>query len=177
MQPIVDRALAKNPTLRYGDPLDLAKDLEELVRWMPPGSHAMGGRSQQSRPNVQQQNGAGYRHNGTGDRPPTGPRQIVAQPSVNGNGVHSNVGVRPPTGPQGAPRPYVSQPYEVGPQPRQARELIMPPAKSKRGRFVLPVVALVLLALGGAAMVVASGVFGKGSKPARSLSIREPPAP
>ncbi len=175
VQPIVDRALAKNPTLRYADPVDLARDLEELVRWMPPGSNSMGGRSQ-AHPSVQQ-NGAAHRQNGAANRPPSG--QISRTPAPNGNGngngIHTSVGVRPPTGPQGSPRPYASQPYEVSSQPRQVRELIIPSAKPKKGKLVLPLVALLLLALGGTALVVASGVFGKASKhPAPAFA---PPGP
>src|SRR5437870_2676371 len=38
LQPVVDRALAKNPALRYSDPLDLATELQEVARWLPSGS-------------------------------------------------------------------------------------------------------------------------------------------
>ena len=42
LQPIMDRVLAKNPALRYADPLDLARDLEDTVQWLPPGSPWLG---------------------------------------------------------------------------------------------------------------------------------------
>jgi len=42
LQPIMDRALAKNPALRYSDPLDLARELEETIQWLPPGSPWLG---------------------------------------------------------------------------------------------------------------------------------------
>lgn len=41
LQPVIDRALAKNPSLRYSDALDLARDLEEVVRWLPQGTQTV----------------------------------------------------------------------------------------------------------------------------------------
>ena len=160
VQPIVDRVLAKNPTLRYADPLDLARDLEEIVRWMPPGSNAMS-RGPQARTN-----GA---NNGAGTPPPyRPPAQNGPQVQYNNApvaGVHTSVGVRPPTGPHNGPRPYASQPYEVaGPQP-QGRAVIIPPSRSKARGVALPLVALLLLAVGGTVLIMASGVFSKANAP------------
>jgi serine/threonine-protein kinase len=36
LQPILDRALAKNPAARYADPTDLARALAEILRWSRP---------------------------------------------------------------------------------------------------------------------------------------------
>ncbi|HEY0071264.1 MAG TPA: protein kinase, partial [Chloroflexia bacterium] len=44
LQPIIDRALAKNPSLRYSDALDFARDLEEVARWLPQGGPWLKGR-------------------------------------------------------------------------------------------------------------------------------------
>ncbi|HST04532.1 MAG TPA: protein kinase [Chloroflexia bacterium] len=36
LQPIMDRALAKNPAMRYADPTDLTRALAEILRWSRP---------------------------------------------------------------------------------------------------------------------------------------------
>lgn len=170
LQPIVDRVLAKNPASRYSDPLDLARDLEEFVRWMPPGSHAMG-RGQQVRAN-------GTR-NGVGTPSPYAvPAQAAPQVMPYNNapvvGVHTSVGVRPPTGPHNGPRPYVSQAHELAAPPMQGRAVIIPPARSKVRGAVIPLVALLLLAVGGAVLIAASGVFSKGNTPSESVRFQMP---
>jgi len=38
LQPVVDRTLAKNPALRYADPLEMVQALHEAAQWIPPGS-------------------------------------------------------------------------------------------------------------------------------------------
>src|SRR6476659_4032002 len=62
LQPIIDKSLAKNPALRYSDPLDLARDLAETASWLPPGSPWLMGRGPQSTIAV---NGSGRRPSGS----------------------------------------------------------------------------------------------------------------
>jgi serine/threonine protein kinase len=169
MQPIIDRALAKNPSSRYADPLDLARDLEELVRWMPPGSHSMGHRPPPPRPKVSQ-NGAGYKP------PPTPPPPLQLRPTADSvAGVHTSVGVRQATGPQNGPRSYPMEAQELA-VPQVGRAVIIPPARSKGSRAVLPLVALLMLALGGVVLILASGVLSKGGAPSGPARF-EPPGP
>lgn len=131
LQPIVDRALAKNPAMRYADSLDLARDLEEVVRWLPPGSPWLVNRGQPvaSLPD--------------GKRMTPGPGYGTPRPPQN----------RPVTRPHTGPEPYVVEPVERGPA---RNEVLLPPVTSARGRLLL-VLIVVLLLVGGGLIAMAAG--------------------
>jgi hypothetical protein len=145
---VLDKALAKNPSLRYADPLDLARDLEEAARWVPAGSPWLNRRPGAGAPNVL--------GNGAGPRRLTGP--LVA-----GTGGHTQPPRnRPSTRPYEKPRPYTSEQYI--PQGQPEREVIAPAPVGRRSTLVLAS-ALVLLAAGAALIALATGVFGRAQTP------------
>ncbi|HEX8229087.1 MAG TPA: protein kinase [Chloroflexia bacterium] len=138
LQPIIDRALAKNPTLRYSDALDLARDLEEVARWLPQGGPWL-----KARPGT---NGAG---NAT---------RYVPQPAAgyDNNAQHWDGG-------QQTINPYVNEidpPYEVYEQFDPHVSYTRTPEQRGRGRrTVLLFFALLLVALGVVVMAAGAGVF------------------
>jgi serine/threonine protein kinase len=156
LQPLMDRALAKNPALRHADALDLARDLETLAQWLPQGSPWLNRNAS----------------------PP--PYTYTPQPSRNGSGprssgpvgVHTGVSVRPPegvpgSGAQAVPRVYYEGAYEVpapDPYPTGVRPILAPPqAQGGRGRGVfLLLMAVLLLVVGVVAIVMATGVLSRG---------------
>jgi serine/threonine protein kinase len=150
LQPVADKALAKNPSLRYADPLDLARDLEEVARWLPPGSPWLNRRPGSGSPNVL--------GNGAGPRRLTGPLGP-------GTGGHTQPPRnRPSTRPYEKPRPYSSEQYEYTPPVQPEREVITPLPVGRRGTIVLAG-ALLLLAAGALLIAFATGVFGRGGSP------------
>lgn len=137
LQPIVDRALAKNPTLRYADPLDLGRDLEEVARWLPPGSPwLMGGRQSQQQGQAQGQPGMP----GNGRRP--------------SGSVDVGVAPRPVTRPHTGPSPYVAEAPETYFPPRN--DVLVPAHQASRSRVAL-VLAVLLLLAGGVVIAAAAG--------------------
>lgn len=151
LQPVIDRALTKNPALRYADPMDLARELEEVARWLPPGSPWLG-------------------------RNRTGQATIAVNQSERGRGVgsgssggHAPAGVKPVTRPQTGPRPHVSQPYQTAQQSREV-EIIAPSGGTER-RAIVAVVATLLLLAGIAVLAAAAGIslpaLGKPNQPPR----------
>src|SRR3954471_4591624 len=136
LQPVVDRALAKNPALRYNDPLDLARDLEEVERWIPPGSPWLSGRSASANPVPGSSNGK--RPSGTITSSNLAQAQRPAPP-------------RPQ--PDSIPQSYA---FDVGPQPT-TRGIISPPKGS--GRSIVPLLlAMALILAGAAVLAMAAGL-------------------
>lgn len=141
LQPVIDRALAKNPATRYADPLDLARDLAETVQWLPPGSPWLGRKGVAAGATVLGgQNGQ------------------ALQRSRNDGAVATATGQnqRPRTQPQPQPQPNVSEEYLTRTAERQ-REVIAPPRAGNR--FVALVIALVLLVVGVTVLLAAMGVL------------------
>ncbi len=134
LQPVIDRALAKNPSLRYADPLDMARDVEEVAQWLPPGS------------------------------PWLNRAQAVRPPSGNGNRQSEPVATyapatrRPATRPHTGPAPYISEPQMT--PPVAERQVLAPPSRAGR-RAMMLIFALLLLLAGAVVLAVASGVFPK----------------
>jgi serine/threonine protein kinase len=151
LQPVVDRALAKNPSLRYADPLDLARDLEEAAQWLPAGSPWLNRRP--GTPNVLG-NGAG------------GPRRLTGPlgPSTGIGGHTQPPRNRPSSRPYEKPRPYTSEEYQYAPAAEAPRAVITPPSVGRRGTLVLAG-ALALLTAGLVLLALATGVFGRGQPP------------
>jgi hypothetical protein len=85
LQPVLDRALAKNPALRPADPLELAKSFEDVAHWLPPGSPWLKG------------------------RPPTGAQANGKRPS----GYLYTQQASTQGTPKYGQRPYVEQVYDV----------------------------------------------------------------
>lgn len=139
LQPIVDRALAKNPALRYGDPMEIARDLEEVAQWLPPGSP--------------------WLNRGSGSPTSTGDRSNNKRPS-GPVGVYAPVGMRTASRPHTGPRPYISDAYEVpvsGSQPQFQREVLAP---QRGGRsFLFPLLALALVVAGATTVAFAAGAL------------------
>ncbi|HUP27944.1 MAG TPA: protein kinase [Chloroflexia bacterium] len=131
LQPVVDRALAKNPALRPADPLELASNLEEVAHWLPPGSPWLKGRQQVP----SQENGkrpSGYLYTQQAQLQARTPQRTVS-------------------------RPYPEQdPYEAGPAYQRGGGAL---ARPKRTGGRLLVLALVLLGLGGALLASAAGLI------------------
>ena len=160
LQPLMDRALAKNPALRHADALDLARELEETAHWLPPGSPWLN-RTATSSPYAPTPTPAHARppsHNGGGPLPGSGPV-----------GVHSGVGVRPATGSgaQVVPRVYNDASYEVSVPPpynTQVRHVLAPPQpqRSAGRRTLLLLGAILLLVVGAGALVMATGLLAGG---------------
>ncbi|MDQ6693908.1 MAG: hypothetical protein M3014_05745, partial [Chloroflexota bacterium] len=143
LQPVVDRALAKNPATRYADPLDLAHDLQEAARWLPPGSPWLGGRSSQVQSNGNRRNtpeGQGVLYSHKTLRSPTSPQE----PVQDGYSIYRDTGSN-----------------RDGRDPRQARAISgrTVPAGKSGPRAMMLVFALLLLAAGGAVIAVAAGVL------------------
>lgn len=144
LQPIMDRVLAKNPSVRYADPRDLARDLASVASWLPSGAALPGTATFNKRPQVQTNNG-------------TPPR------SNNGNVVHNQNGngARRPTDPIG-PALVTPNPNQKSEVRSQKSEVLTPPRDPSRVLAV--VVAVVLVGIGIFALIMAAGVFmNKGS--------------
>lgn len=139
LQPIIDRALAKNPSLRYSDALDLARDLEEVARWLPQGGPWL--------KNKPASNGAG---NAT---------RYVPQPAggyVSDAQQWDNLGQQTVN----AYADEFDQPYEVS-QPFDPHvTYTRSPQEQGRGRrTMLLFFALLLVALGAIVMAAGAGVL------------------
>ncbi|MEA2575276.1 MAG: eukaryotic-like serine/threonine-protein kinase [Chloroflexia bacterium] len=148
LQPIIDRALAKNPTLRYSEALDFARDLEEVARWLPQGGPWLKGK--------QGSNGAG---NAT---------RYVPQPA---DAYDDNA--QQWDGRQQTVNPFVGeldQPYQeyqqFDPHVTYTR---MPQERGHGRRTVLLFFALFLVAVGAVVMAAGAGIlpikigqFGRG---------------
>jgi serine/threonine protein kinase len=150
LQPLMDRVLAKNPALRHADALDLARDLETLAQWLPPGSPWLNRAAPPPPP---------YPH----AQPPS---RNGGSPRVNGPvGVHTPVGVRPTQGPgaQPVPRVYHDAAHEVpmpNPYPTGVQPILVPPQASGRGRGALwLLLAVLLLIVGVVALMLATGLL------------------
>lgn len=147
LQPIMDRALAKNPSLRYSDALDLARDLEEVAHWAPASP------SYTKKPVS----------NGQSTRYIARPTDIAAPPHNNGK----------QNGQAGGIEPYLAPPeddgygqyelYEQHPQsPRQAGTRTLPAVRRRRGgRRTVLVFALALLLVGALVLGEAAGILPK----------------
>ena len=135
LQPIIDRALAKNPAVRYADPLDLARDLAAVAQWLPAGTPMPGTAGMHLYP----------------------PRSLPPQASTQGvKRYPSTNGSRRPTGPVGPPiaTPNRNQNHPNKPQAASRNpesELLAPPRDPSR--VMALVVALFLLAAGVAVLV------------------------
>jgi serine/threonine-protein kinase len=138
LQPIIDRALAKNPNLRYPDALELARDLEEVARWLPAGSPWL------ARP---QPPGPAPAHDG-----PRRGSQPHSQPYVVQTSRHQGPAVvRTGTGPS----PYIDQVYsESAPHPLPV--VVAPPRAGRRTMMLI--FALLTLATGTLVLAIASGL-------------------
>ncbi|MEO5952065.1 MAG: protein kinase [Chloroflexia bacterium] len=78
LQPIMDRVLAKNPSVRYADPRDLARDLASVASWLPsgaslPGTAPFNKKPQSNSGALPRTNNGNASHNGNGARRPTSP--------------------------------------------------------------------------------------------------------
>ncbi|MGA7730619.1 MAG: protein kinase [Chloroflexia bacterium] len=141
LQPIMDRALAKNPAVRYADPIDLAIDLAAVAQWLPAGTPMPGSSSmhlyppKSLPPNVGTPGAKRYPPT-NGSRRPTGP---IGPPIFTNN---------PP-----ANRP--SNPQSAGRNPQS--EVLAPPRDPSR--ILALVVALLLLAAGVVVLLSAAGLF------------------
>ncbi|HEX8222080.1 MAG TPA: protein kinase, partial [Chloroflexia bacterium] len=139
LQPIIDRALAKNPSLRYSDALDLARDLEEVARWLPQGGPWL-------------KNNAGVSGAGSTTR-------YVPRSAGNGNEAqHWNDGSQPAAG------PYIDEaddePYEVYEQFDPHVSYTRPPQPRGQGRrTMLLSFALLLIGLGAVVMAAGAGIL------------------
>lgn len=137
LQPIIDRVLAKNPTLRYSDPLDLARELEEAAHWLPDGSPWLNGK--------QSANGA---QNGQGSRYITGPKDPYAQAVQNRSDV-AQTGVAT----------YDENGYEQYERRAATYDGGQPRTMPRGRRRLMLLFALVLLAMGGLVLAQAAGVL------------------
>ncbi len=144
LQPILDRALAKNPAVRYSDPLDLARDLAAVAQWLPTGTPLPGTNNIRSAPtdHAPSRNGSTVnRYPGTnGSRRPTGP---VSAPISTAN---------PPTN-----RPNRPQ-LAIGAAPPKANTAVIAPPRDA-SRISAVVIALLLLAVGAVVLLSALGLF------------------
>ncbi|MFL5734178.1 MAG: protein kinase domain-containing protein [Chloroflexia bacterium] len=147
LQPVVDRALAKNPALRYSDPMDLATELQEAARWLPPGSPWMASRGQQTVP-VPHPNG--------GRQEPGAVYQAPVQ--------------RPPSKPITDPQPYVE---EVGEYQPPRREVLTPPQQRGQRASLALFLAILLLLAGMVLLAMAAGII-PGFGPQRAQARFEP---
>jgi serine/threonine protein kinase len=145
LQPIMDRALAKNPAVRYADPLDLARDLASVAQWLPAGTPMPG----------------------TSNRRPTPSPTSPPRPGTTGVNLYPGTnGARRPTGPISGPvfsNPPANRPNNPQQRPPQSAirnpqsEVLAPPRDPSR--VLALVVALVLLAAGVIVLVSAAGLF------------------
>jgi serine/threonine-protein kinase len=174
LQPVLDRALAKNPALRYGDPLDLARDLEDTVQWLSPGSPWLGRKGAVAGTNgiPGSRNGAAYPI--VSAAPPLSPTGVLpnggAAAAVASTAKSGSRKTTPGSGPVVPPPPtraYVPSPAET------RRDVIAPPVD--RSRLTTLAIALVLLVAGSALLLAATGVLsgGRGSNGPRF----QPPGP
>ncbi len=151
LQPIMDRVLAKNPSLRYSDPLNLARDLEETVEWLPPGSPWLGRRGVIAGATV-----LGGSQNGV--HPPTGP--LAPQPQQRNSG---GAAVATTTGSNGKPRttgplgPSDIIEHDVPRTEELRRAVIAPPGDRKR--IATLGIAAILLVAGILVLLAATGVL------------------
>ncbi|HET6312926.1 MAG TPA: protein kinase, partial [Chloroflexia bacterium] len=159
LQPVVDRVLAKNPTSRYADPLDMAKELEEVGQWLPPGSPWLNrGRGGQT---------VAYPNGG---REPSQPYNM--QPPQ---------GVARGTSPQPqrvVPRTYSEsdQHRDTTPPARYEAQAHVPPRRVGRRRVML-FVALLLVAAGVSVLAVAANIISI-ARPVDPVQPRfQPPGP
>lgn len=95
LQPIMDRALAKNPAMRFADPTDLTRALAEILRWSTPNTPS---RTKPGAASTGNPGHAGTSHPATTDdrRPTTGnnsppprnpPSQMIAPPRTSSRWV------------------------------------------------------------------------------------------
>ena len=131
LQPVLDRALAKNPALRPADPLELAKNFEEVAHWLPPGSPWLKGKPS---PNAQ----------ANGKRP-SGYLYTQQAPARNV--------------PQTGPRPYVQQLYDVDSQGYEVPVPAQRSQRAPGRRSMMLVFALGLVGLGALVLAAAAGVI------------------
>jgi hypothetical protein len=151
LQPIMDRVLAKNPALRYADPLDLARDLDDTVQWLPPGSPWLGRKGVVA--------GATVLGGQNGARPTSDPVGVQPKSKGGGTAVATGPNVKPRTQPI-APPPQ-SEPYLPYPYTEDQRAVIAPPGD--RSRLATLLIAVVLLIAGAAVLLAATGILsGKG---------------
>jgi hypothetical protein len=154
LQPIIDRALAKNPNLRYADALDLARDLEEVARWLPAGSPWLN-RGQPTRQVAA--------HGNHGNSQSHMVQSLQAQAPVPVHAHAQALGTAGTAGAVAVPRPYIEQAYDHA-VPHTGPLTVGPPRAGRRTMMLI--FALVLLALGLLVLAMASGVIptpgGKG---------------
>lgn len=168
LQPVIDRALAKNPSSRYADSLDLARELREVAGWLPPGSPWLRGGMGQ---------GAGTQN---GSKHPSQPYNLHPTPGV----------VRSTVRHETTPRPYEGEVYNGqggqgsqgsrgnGTRREQPAPVLLPQRRVGR-RTSLLIVALLLLGLGAGVLAVAAGVIPIpwGGQPQPSEARFAPPSP
>lgn len=138
LQPVVDRVLAKNPASRYADPLDLARDLRDVVQWIPPGSPWLNKRASQQAVALGQ--------NGARQPISTGPVRVQTG------------GVRTATPPDNNLLPAYSEDEYVSSVPERQRQVIAPSRGGNRTAITLAAAFFLLLA-GAVALAFATGVF------------------
>jgi serine/threonine protein kinase len=152
LQPILDRVLAKNPALRYTDPLDLARDLEDTVQWLPPGSPWLGRKGAVP--------GATVLGGQNGSRPYAGSSSAQPKGKPGATAVATGPHSVPSTKPSLPPQP--SEPYVPYPYPEEDRRAVIAPV-GDRSRIVTLLIAVVLLVAGVGVLLAATGVLsGKG---------------
>lgn len=151
LQPIMDRVLAKNPSVRYADPRDLARDLAAVAQWLPSGAALPGTATFNKRPATPNTNGSTprasvpnttYSPNGNGARRPTGPiGPAIANPNPRTNQGNSN----------------------KAPAREQKSDVLTPPRDPSR--IFATVMALVLVAVGIFVLVMVAGLFMNKDQP------------
>ncbi|MBF6613635.1 MAG: protein kinase [Chloroflexi bacterium] len=143
LQPVIDRALAKNPTLRYADPVDMARELEEVAHWLPPGSPwlSRGSKTTYIPAHDVPQNGS---------RKQSVPANVYAHSSA--AAANGRAAPRRDTG----PRPYTADGYEEAPS--YEPQVITPPMRGKRTTLVL-VLSILLIAAGAVVLAMAAGII------------------
>lgn len=139
LQPVMDRVLAKNPSSRYSDPVDLARDLEEVARWLPDGSPWLSAKS------------GGSGQNGNGTWHSTEPKDPYAQ-AVQKRGDGAQAGVAT----------YAHddsfEDYKRQTAPYQESK---PKTRAGGRRTMMLFFALFLLGIGGLVLAQAAGVLPK----------------
>jgi serine/threonine-protein kinase len=151
LQPVLDRALAKNPALRYADPLDLSNELQEVARWLPPGSPWLVGRTLSQPVRGRDGNSGPYANAGASAR------NVYTSPAEHGQRPSSRAPVQ--TAPAEA-RPYegLRGEYDEVAHDTSRREVIAPPQQGQRTSLALFLAVLLLLA-GAVLLGLATGII------------------
>ncbi|HYP41846.1 MAG TPA: protein kinase [Chloroflexia bacterium] len=160
LQPVVDRVLAKNPTSRYADPLDMAKELEEVAQWLPPGSPWLNNRGRAGQ-TVAYPNGG---------REPSQPYNVQPPQGVARGTSPQPQRVVPRTYPESDQHRYQAPPE------RYESQVHVPPRRMGRRRVML-FVALLLVAAGVGVLAVAANIISI-ARPVDPGQVRfQPPGP